>query len=225
LAPELDSVVLFERLTFSVAEALRGRKDWRGIPGLAYRDNGARSAGLRPLEDDLDRFPLPVRKPTRTTVLNNKVVNILSGRGCHYNCSFCSIRSFYAQPPGKVKRIRQPEYVAREIQLHYEEEGSTVFLFQDDDFPVAGLKGKAWLEAFCSALRKAGLQDRLLWKVSCRPNEIDEASLSLMMAHGLGMVYLGIESGTRQGLELMRKQITPEISLAAVKALKKLGLA
>lgn len=228
LAPELDSVVLFEgEHTFAeLSEAVREGRDWKQITGIAYKDNGAVCCtGLRPLEDNLDKFPLPVRKPAKPQVLGRKVVNILAGRGCHYNCSFCSIRSFYAQPPGKVKRIRQPEYVVREMQLHYQEEGCTIFLFQDDDFPVSGTGGKAWLEDFCGTLRRAGLQDRLLWKISCRPNEIDEASLSLMMAHGLGMVYLGIESGTIRGLELMRKQISPETSLAAVKTLKKLGMA
>jgi len=228
MAPELDSVVLFEgEHTFvELSEAVREGRDWRQITGIAYNDDGAvRCTGLRPLEDDLDRFPLPVRKPRRPQVLGRKVVNILAGRGCYYNCSFCSIRSFYTQPPGKVKRIRQPEYVVKEMQLHYEEEGCTIFLFQDDDFPVAGAHGRSWLKDFCGALRRAGLQDRLLWKISCRANEIDEASLSLMMAHGLGMVYLGIESGTRRGLELMRKQISPETSLAAVKTLKELGMA
>jgi anaerobic magnesium-protoporphyrin IX monomethyl ester cyclase len=228
LAPELDSIVLFEgEHTFAeLSEAVREGRDWRQILGIAYKDNGAvRCTGLRPLEDNLDKFPLPVRKPAKQQVLGRNVVNILAGRGCYYNCSFCSIRSFYAQPPGKVKRIRKPEYVVREMQLHYQEEDCTIFLFQDDDFPVAEPCGRAWLENFCWALRKAGLQDRIFFKISCRPNEIDEGSLSLMMAHGLGMVYLGIESGTLRGLELMRKQISPETSLGAVKTLKKLGMA
>jgi anaerobic magnesium-protoporphyrin IX monomethyl ester cyclase len=228
VAPELDSVVLFEgELTFSdMAEAVRDGLDWRRTTGLAYRDNGAvMCSGLRPLENDLDRFPLPVRKPTRAQLLNRNVVNILAGRGCHYDCSFCSIRSFYREARGKARRIRRPEYVAREMQLHREADGSCIFLFQDDDFPLAGAEGKAWTQAFCRALRDAGLQERVLWKVSCRPNEVDEASLSLMMAHGLGMVYLGIESGSRSGLELMRKGISPDTSLAAVRTLKMLGLA
>ncbi|MEW6363156.1 MAG: radical SAM protein [Acidobacteriota bacterium] len=228
LAPQLDSVVLFEgEHTFAeLSEAIRDGRDWKHVTGIAYRDaDQVRCTGLRPLADNLDKFPLPVRKVTRPEVLGRKIVNILAGRGCYYNCSFCSIRSFYAQPPGKVKRIRQPEYVVREMQLHYEESGCAVFLFQDDDFPMGGRPGRAWLEAFCGALRTAGLQHSLLWKVSCRPNEVDEANISLMMEHGLGMVYLGIESGTRAGLELMRKQISPETNLAAVRTLKKLGMA
>ena len=228
LAPELDSVVLFEgEHTFcELAEAIRDGQQWRRITGLAHRDEGAvLCTGLRPLEEDLDRFPLPVRRPTRPEILGRKVVNILAGRGCLYHCSFCSIRSFYELPPGKLKRIRRPAYVAREMYLHHEEEGSSVFLFQDDDFPLAGATGKAWIDAFCLALRESGLRDRLLWKISCRVNEVNEASLALLMAHGLGMVYLGIESGTASGLALMRKGISAEKSLAAVQILKKLGLA
>ena len=227
LVPGLDSVVLFEgEHTFTeLAEMLRDGRDWHNIRGLAYRKNGnVHCTGLRPLEKDLDRFGPPVRKPNRAQILGHKVVNILSGRGCHYNCSFCSIRAFYSQPPGPIKRIRNPEFVAREMQLHYEQDGSSIFLFQDDDFPIAGQRGKTWIEDFCGYLRTAGLKDSLLWKISCRPNEVNEASLSLMMEYGLGMVYLGIESGTSQGLQLMNKQISAEVSLAAVNILKRIKL-
>jgi len=227
LAPALDSVVLFEgEHTFSeLSETIRDGRDWRQIVGLAHRHNGhVCCTGLRPLENNIDRFGPPVRKPTRPQILNRKVVNILSGRGCYYNCSFCSIRAFYSQPPGPIKRIRRAENVVREMQLHYEEEGSSIFLFQDDDFPVAGKRGKAWLKDFSRSLRDAGLKDRLLWKVSCRPNEVDEASLSLMMEHGLGMVYLGIESGTQKGLRLMNKQVSADVSLVAVRTLKRMKL-
>jgi radical SAM superfamily enzyme YgiQ (UPF0313 family) len=63
-----------------------------------------------------------------------------------------------------------------------------------------------------------------MWKISCRSNEVDEKIMSKMMAHGLGMVYLGIESGTIEGLELMNKHLTPEDSLTASQILKRMKL-
>lgn len=227
LAPQLDSVVLFEgeHTIVELAKAIQTNSEWRDIVGLAYQKDGKtfRNA-LRPLENDLDRFPLPVRRTVRPKILGQNVVNLLAGRGCYYRCSFCSIHSFYSQPPGKVKRVRRPEYVVREMQLHYEQEGCSIFLFQDDDFPIWNTEGQEWIEKFCQHLRDRELADRVMWKISCRSNEVDEKVMSKMMAHGLGMVYLGIESGTIEGLELMNKHLTPEDSLTASQILKRMKL-
>lgn len=227
LIPELDSVVLFEgeHTIVELAEALRKNSEWHGIDGIAYRINGTiKRNNLRCLETDLDRFPLPVRRKFRPMILGQKVINLIAGRGCYYKCSFCSIHRFYSQSPGKVKRIRRPEFVAREMQLHYEQEGCTIFLFQDDDFPLLVANGHGWIEEFCSQLDKRNLVDRIMWKISCRVNEVNENIFSKLKAHGLGMVYLGIESGTIEGLHSMNKHITPEESFTAASILKKLQL-
>jgi anaerobic magnesium-protoporphyrin IX monomethyl ester cyclase len=227
LIPELDSVVLFEgeHTIVELAEAIRKDFKWQGIDGIAYRTNGTiyRNA-LRPLETDLDSFPLPVRRTIRPTILGQKVINLLAGRGCYYKCSFCSIHRFYSQSPGKAKRIRRPEFVAREMQLHYEQEGCTIFLFQDDDFPILARNGHGWIDEFCHQLHKRNLVDHIMWKISCRVDEVDEEKILKLMAHGLSMVYLGIESGTIEGLNSMNKRITPKDSLTAVGILKKLEL-
>lgn len=227
LIPELDSVVLFEgeHTIVELAETIRKNIEWHGIDGIAYRINGTiKRNTLRQLETDLDRFPLPIRRTIRPMILGQKVINLIAGRGCYYKCSFCSIHRFYSQSLGKVKRIRRPEFVAREMQLHYEQEGCTIFLFQDDDFPLLVSNGYGWIEEFCSQLHKRNLVDRIMWKISCRVNEVDEKNFSKLIAHGLGMVYLGIESGTIEGLHSMNKLITPEDSFAAVSILKKLQL-
>lgn len=227
IIPELDSVVLFEgeNTVVELAEAIQNNNEWRGIDGIAYRINGKiKRNALRPLEVDLDRFPLPVRRTIRPMILDQKVINLIAGRGCFYKCSFCSIHKFYSQPPGKVKRIRRPEYVVREMQLHYEQEDCTIFLFQDDDFPLIAANRDGWIEEFCHQLQKRNIADRIMWKISCRSNEVDEKIISKLRSHGLGMVYLGIESGTIEGLHAMNKRLTPQDSIEATNILKKIQL-
>jgi anaerobic magnesium-protoporphyrin IX monomethyl ester cyclase len=227
LIPELDSVVLFEgeHTIVELAKAIQKDLEWRGIDGIVYRINGKiKRNALRPLENDLDRFPLPIRRPVKPMILGRKVINLLAGRGCNYKCSFCSIQRFYSQPPGKVKRIRRPECVAREIQLHYEQESCTIFLFQDDDFPILVSNGYDWIEEFYRQLYKRNLANNIMWKISCRVNEVNEEVFSKLMSCGLGMVYLGIESGTIESLQSMNKRITPEDSLAAARILKRIYL-
>ena len=226
--PELNSVVRFEgEYTFlELVETLARGGEWSRIPGLACRVNGDIVEGaLRPLEPDLDNFPIPVRGPIRPERMGQKEATLLAGRGCLYNCSFCSIRQFYSGAPGPLKRIRRPEMVAREMELLHQELGCSIFLFQDDDFPGAARNGEAWAASFCQSLRERGLENRLLWKISCRADEVEAARFSRMRDAGLFLAYLGIESGTDSGLKLMNKHLGVETNVLAVETLRRLGLA
>jgi radical SAM superfamily enzyme YgiQ (UPF0313 family) len=176
--------------------------------------NGVHIANpLRPLKEDLDRFPVPVRRPLREYVLRKKYATLLAGRGCFYNCSFCSIREFYSRPPGPLKRMRRPEIVVKEMELLYRQLNATVFMFQDDDFPVAGKRGKEWITRFCEELTKRGLSEKIFRKINCRPDEVEPDGFKLMKNSGLFLVYLGIESGTDDGLRLMNKKMKAETSI------------
>ena len=227
IIPQIDSVALFEgEYTFlELVKSISRAEEWRGVHGIAYRNNASNIVNpLRPLEKDLDNFPPPVRYPVRQSVLGKKIATIMAGRGCVFNCSFCSIREFYSKPPGPSKRVRRSEMVAREIELLYNEMGCAIFMFQDDDFPVAKKTGREWTTRFCEALREKGLNDKIMWKISCRCDEIKPSIFQVMKESGLSLVYLGIESGTDSGLRLMNKRLTVETNVQAVKMLKELGI-
>ena len=224
---QLDSIVMFEgEWTFlELVQTLDRGRDWRQVHGLAYR-TGDRVVvtQLRPLEPDLDRFPAPLRPPLRHELLGRKVVPILASRGCLYNCSFCSIRQFYSAPPGALKRVRQPAMVAREMELLHQEYGASIFLFQDDDFPAAAKNGAAWAKEFTELLVRKGLDRKLMWKISCRADEVERERFSRLRDAGMLIVYLGIESGTSGGLKLMNKHVEVETNLRAVELLRELGM-
>ena len=225
--PGLDSVVLFDgEWTFlELVKALESDENWKDICSLAYRENGnIRLNPLRPLEVDLDRFPPPARPPLRKFALEKKFATILASRGCVHNCSFCSIREFYSRPPGPIKRVRKPEMVVREMELLHQEKDCSIFMFQDDDFPLGYTKGKTWVTDFCNLLVQRGLHNKIMWKINCRTDEVDFNLLSLMKQHGLFLVYLGIESGTDQGLSLMNKRVDVETNLRAATILKDLNI-
>lgn len=141
-APQLDSVVRFEgELTLlELVDCLGTGRDWRGVPGIAYRRAGEIVATpLRPLLPDLDELPYPDRSIEPPAILGRPMMmQILASRGCIRTCSFCSIHMFYRTAPGKVVRTRKPAEVAREMRMLHEEHGASIFLFQDDDFPVFG---------------------------------------------------------------------------------------
>jgi radical SAM superfamily enzyme YgiQ (UPF0313 family) len=200
-------------------------EEWRGIEGIAHRRGGETVANkLRALVHDLDDLPYPERSYKPDAVLGRKVMPLLASRGCARTCSFCSIHVFYRSAPGKVVRIRKPVEVVREMRMLYDQDGVTVFLFQDDDFPLFGKKWRAWAGEFVDELHKADLPGRVIWKINCRADAVDAHLMARMRDAGLYLVYMGLESGTEEGLRTLHKEISVEQNLAAVRLLKSLGI-
>jgi len=226
--PQLDSVVRFEgEITLlELMERLAEQQDWHDLMGIASRDGDRIVLNPpRPLIADLDELPFPARPlESSLTVLGKRIAPILGSRGCSRDCSFCSIRQFYGQAPGKKVRVRKPAKVVEEMRTLYDETGASIFLFQDDDFPVWGAFGRRWTEQFIEALRAQGLYGRVIWKISCRCDEIEPELFSRMRDAGLYVVYLGIESGNSAGLQTLNKKLTSEQSLHATDVLREIGL-
>ncbi len=227
IIPELDSIVRFEgEYTFTeLVKCLIKGSDWRKVNNLAYPENGKIiRTPLRKPENDLDIFPVPVRRPLREYVSGIRYATILSGRGCLYNCSFCNTREYYTQAGGPVKRIRSPGMVVNEMYRLYSENRCGVFIFLDDDTPVKTAGGNQWIKSFCSELERKGLSNRVMWKINCRPDEIELETFSLMKNHGLFLVFIGLEDGTDEGLKRLNKKMTVTSSLRGVGILNRLNI-
>ncbi len=227
LAPQLDSVVRFEgELTLlELVDCLTTGQEWRGIQGIAYRQSGQVVATpLRPLIHDLDEFPYPDRAIQPHIILGRPVMQMLASRGCARTCSFCSIHMFYRSAPGKVVRTRKPAEIAREMKMLQEERGISLFLFQDDDFPVFGPAWHRWTRDFLGELYRHDLPGRTLWKINARADAIDPELFAEMRDAGMYLVYMGLESGSEEGLITLNKSITVQQNIRAVDALKELGI-
>lgn len=227
LLPELDSVVRFEgEITLlDLVNRLGAGRSWREIQGIAYRsDAGAVTATeMRPLVHDLDSLPYPERTFNRNAVLGRNATPLLASRGCARTCSFCSIHMFYRTAPGKVVRTRNAAEVVGEMRYLYDRHDVTIFLFQDDDFPLFGPAWKRWAREFVAELHRSELPGKAVWKINCRADAVDPELFVEMRQAGLHMVYMGLESGTEEGLKVLHKQITVEQNLRAVELLKSIG--
>ena len=209
--PGLDTVVRHEG-ELTVLELFRRLDEpdsWHTIRGLAYRRNGAvQATSLRPLIADLDELPYPVRNAVPATHRGIGVSSLIGSRGCYYDCTFCSIQEFYREPPGPKRRSRSPANVAGEMEQLHRDQGVRIFIFQDDDLFMKGRTHRAWIDGFIAEIDARGLTGRILWRVSCRVDDLDAAILAPMKAAGLASVYIGIESGSAQGLRTFNKHYT-----------------
>ena len=227
LIPQLDSVVRFEgELTLlELADVIGTGRDWRSLQGIAFRrEQEFLTTPMRALVDDLDRLPYPERTFEPEAALGRKAMPLLASRGCARTCSFCSIQTFYRTAPGKIVRTRKPAKVVEEMRMLHEERGITIFLFQDDDFPLFGPVWRRWAGEFVDELHRSGLPKRVIWKMNCRADAVEPEIFSAMRDAGLYLVYMGLESGNDEGLKVLHKQITVEQNLRAVEMLKQIGL-
>ncbi len=226
--PGLDSVVRFEGegTLVELLEKLDAGQDWRGLRGLAWRgeDGQFSSNPLRPPLEDLDLLPEPLRDGLDYEKQSLPTASILASRGCPWDCSFCSIRPFYEAQGGKLRRLRKPARVVDEMVSLYQQRGVVCFLFQDDDFLAGGRNAREWAAQIADGLRESGLAGKVVFKISCRSDEIDEVVCRRLMAGGLTHIYMGVESGDPEGLKHMSKRIKVEQHLVAGEILKRLGL-
>ena len=225
--PELNSIILFEgeETLVDLVRNLSKNSDWHDLHGIAYRENEKIiRTPLRPLIEDLNNLAFPYRAFAPNEILGKKTIALLASRGCKRNCAFCSIREFYGRAPGKLVRRRSPANVVLEMKKLSNDEKISIFLFQDDDFPLAGQEGRQWVQDFIKELKEHSLVEKIIWKISCRVDEVEHDLFAKLKEAGLYLVYLGIESGTNVGLKTLNKQISVDNILESLEVLKKLDL-
>jgi radical SAM superfamily enzyme YgiQ (UPF0313 family) len=162
-----------------------------------------------------DEFPSLAGRPPDRSIFRGKryspVTLVQYGRGCRYNCSFCSIRAFY----GSNLRQRPVEEVVEEIKrLHCK----LVFLVDDNIF-VDIPKAKELFEALIPL--------KILWfcQVSIDITK-DPELIRLMQRSGCISALVGFESLNRDNLKQMRKEWNLKYGdyAAAIKVLQDAGI-
>lgn len=221
--PGLDSVIRHEgELTLLELYNHVNEPDlWPQIRGLAFKKGEqVYESKPRPLIHDLDELPFPQRSNKINSFRGLGFSSIISSRGCNHDCSFCSIKEFYKNAPGLKRRSRSPENVVKEMKSLFEN-GTRIFIFKDDDFSMIGEPRRQWIERFVDDLEKDHLADDILWRISCRIDEVDANMLEKLMGAGLSYLYIGIESGNNQGLKTCNKNYTVETIYNTIEILER----
>jgi anaerobic magnesium-protoporphyrin IX monomethyl ester cyclase len=142
-----------------------------------------------------------------------KTASIMMTYGCPHHCDFCSKPIF-----GDQLRCRTLDKIFEEIRdiisLGYD-----ALWIADDTFTCK----EGFLKQFCLRLIREELG--ISWSCLSRVDPMDEETYQLMKNSGCNKVYLGIESGNNQVLELMNKGTNTNMIRTAVAAYKNSGLA
>lgn len=211
----IDSVIVGEpEVTFT--ELAAGFEVASNLPGLAQRDlSGEITCERRPLVDDLDGLPFPVRTEAAFRLPE---VNLQGSRGCYGGCTFCYINPFYGQ--GSLWRGRTPENIVAEIDSVIAERGIRDFYFTDPNFFGSGRRGQE------RALRLAALLKtrNIRFGIEGRVNDIHDEAIGALVDAGLRHILIGLESGKDSSLQRMNKMTTVAQNEKAIQILRKHGI-
>jgi len=156
---------------------------------------------LKPLYDfiddkpDLYEKPLPViRKEYLRKFVASNFGTLDAGRGCPFECSFCTIINVQ----GRKMRFRSPERIAEAVRRNFHEHGISFYFITDDNFA----RNKSWEAIFDVFIRlreeehiplKFMMQvDVLSWKIK---NFVAKARRA-----GCTNVFIGMESVNTENL-------------------------
>ena len=214
----LDSVVVGEpEFTFAdLARNLAGLDNIEEIPGLAVRKNSHGLVYSRRLPaKNLDSLPFPLR--TEAT-FRLPEVNLQGSRGCYGRCTFCYVNPFYGSGTGW--RARSPENIVAEIDRIILEREVRDFYFVDPNFFGPADFGQKRVLRLAALLKSRNIR----FGIEGRVNDIREETIEVLVDAGLRHILVGLESGSDQALQRMRKMTTVAQNERAIAILRSHGL-
>lgn len=211
VCPEIDCIVMSEgEVTLcELVNRLERNEDWRKIKGLAFRDGSSIVVNPRRKPPDISKIPWPSRDDQEIERDQHSVpvtVPILSGRGCKYNCRFCSVGSFFAFNGQQRWRRRPVHDVVEEITYLVKYYKVTDFLFVDDLFLAQDEKSVAWANEFARTV--ICLETGITFTISATVDSIREDVIEILKKAGLRRVFIGAESASPDILKYLGKWFT-----------------
>ena len=211
----IDVVVIGEgeETLYEVVGACESRRNWEGIPGIAYRtkDGEFRINRYRELMD-LDKLPMPARSLTQ--LHRDKGLYFrgswrpldctITSRGCPNKCTFCGLWKINR---GQY-RARDPGLIADELEVIT----APNIKFSDDN-TLDHMKNAS---ALADEIKRRGIKKRyeLYGRVDTvvrRPDLVEK-----WRDVGMELLLLGLEASNDQALKDMRKRTTTEMNRRAI---------
>lgn len=216
--PELDVIVRGEgEETFvDLIKAVERQYHLDTVNGITYRiGSQINTTASRKLIQHLDALPLPARHllPLGRYRTLGLPISLTTSRGCPYKCIFCVGRKMV----GAKVRYHSIRRVAAEL------ENLANLKFQQiniaDDLFTAN---QEHCLAVCEEIIKRKLD--ISWTSFARVDTVSENLLSKMKAAGCSAVSFGIESANPDILKTIKKGITVQQVIDAVRMCRRVGL-
>jgi radical SAM superfamily enzyme YgiQ (UPF0313 family) len=194
-------------ITPLVTQLARGN-DLGSIPNLIIRRGAGTAVTPRdPGVPEMDSLPWPALDLYPVNRLHLTELSIEAGRGCPYECTFCSTSHFFQ----RRYRLKSNARMLHEMETLRARYGITMFNLNHDLF---GLVKSSLLE-FCSMAAGRGFE----WKCSVRPDTLSPEMVRILAGAGCRSLYLGIETGSPHLQTIIRKRLNLDRSKSIVRTI------
>ncbi len=188
------------------------------VEGIVFWHDGEQTL-TRPREvvgrkaKSLDELPMPDRSMMRVRPHSN----MLTSRGCPYNCTFCASTRFWPNI-----RYFSPEYMIEEVKYLRDNFGVRYITFHDDLF-IANVKR---LEGFHELVMREGLpQQGFRFSCASSATRITDDMARMLKEMNFVSVSMGLESGNQEVLTRLKgRAFKVEINEQAVHTLHRHGI-
>lgn len=209
-----------------VQKLMDGEKVTR-VPGTALNSDGKIFWGPgRELIRHLDDLPFPDytlvdqqefsnRYLTFTSKIFTPHGNILTSRGCPYQCMYCH------NILGKKFRVRSPENILEEIRLLHDKYGLSDFQIIDDVFNLNIRRAKR----ICDLIIDSDMEITLSFPNGVRGDIMDEELIDKMAEAGTKFISYAVETGSPRLQKLIRKNLNLDRIFDAIEYSNKVGIA
>ncbi|TMA47934.1 MAG: B12-binding domain-containing radical SAM protein [Deltaproteobacteria bacterium] len=221
--PHVDMVCVGEgelALLELVRRMERG-EDITTIPTLWVKRAGQiHQNALGPLENDLDRFPFPEKQLWWEYGCFRDNLEIFTGRGCPFKCTFCNIHYQRAIFDGKgdFLRKRSVANVMAEFRQNLARYDVSFVSVHDDNFTTDA----RWVEEFCEAYRR---EVNLPWYCFGYPTTIKPRLVKAMKAANCATIFMGVDSGDPEiRRHLMERPMTDELIFRSARLIQDAGI-
>lgn len=170
------------------------------VKNIYYKDKNNKIIfnGEEPLIEDLNS--LPNINFNEKTYQNLDVINLDVGRGCAFNCIFCSTNHLWKKTP----RFKSGEKIVTEIKFYLDKiknNENTIIVFEHDNFLI---KKDILLDL---KKYKKELNVEFDFGCSARINYMDDEMIKYLEESSCKYIFFGIETGSERMQKICRKNL------------------
>jgi len=177
--------------------------------------------------EDLDQLPFPDRemwKPWMKEQLGGELA-LLLGRGCPYDCTYCSNLALRNVANGKYVRMRSPENILQEVAFLHKLYPHRRMYFEVETIAM----NKNWLIELCSLLKtfNSTISQAISFGCNIRisPRIKDESLFDALKNANFYKLNIGLESGSKKiRRDVLKRIYSNEDFLEIVSLARKHGL-
>ena len=179
------------------------------VPGLSWRRGGeiVRNPPGGVVED-LDALPYPAFHlvDVREYLACQPTLVVEAGRGCPYNCNFCSTTNMFQ----RQYRVKSPARLIDEVEWLMKHSGGRRYELLHDNL----VAGKKHVLALCEEIRARNLD--FDWSCTSRTDNLTEDVAEAMFLAGCTSIFFGVESLSAERQKWTGKRLKPPLVEAAV---------